>query len=726
MSDPGSLDKIWDDWCRARSENSALTPTEFAERLGAPASVRQAFEVAALLEGTGRLEPLLELFRSPLPEGFRFAGFPLGRCIGQGASGIVFETRSKRHGRLALKILNPLASSTREWKAALLREAQISALLDHPGIVSAVDFGVERGYAWVASPLVEGVTLSERIHSDLPFAARLRLALLVGRQLCDALHHAHERGVIHRDLKPKNVLIGPDESVHVVDFGLALQVERSSTDWSRKRVAGTLPYLAPEQARGETAAASDQYALGLVLLETLTGHSVTTMVGRAPDIRQIARRGFRPRSSFLARLPPDARSVVLRAIESEPGDRYPTLKEFEEDLARLQKGAKPVGRLPFLGRTAFRYLRRPVRTFAILVSVFLPLLIASHLWTHRPELIVIDSFQNARQVWIDGDLVGLTPVSVQLPPGTYKYEMTFLDSPNPRERVEGSFEVLRGKTTYLQDIHSYPRYLADCVADDSDLTATNSGLLWIAAAVVANGQVAMPPQWTIQVNGRRLDFDQPMAVVRLPSSKGHLVEVAADGYRTVRSTVRLQPRSLQMLAVELDPAGSPESTTLVYSPVDVGLNATTDGLRLCWEFLSEEQDPDEHVMKVFWTPVENFQTGSATLVVDLPGPVQGGIELQWKPGQSTLYEQSFSRVHAGPDREHLFLIPPWKKRGATVSPDFLKQMKGKSKVWVRLECGNAPVGMLTGYVSALRSSGLPRLQPTGTYTWKPALRIKTW
>ena len=210
----------------------------------------------------------------------RLAHYRIISRLGAGGMGEVYRARDEQLDRdVAVKVLPASSFDDPTARARLVREARAAAALNHPNICTVYEVGEADGQAYIAMELVEGQTLSAML---LAGALPAEHVVHYGRQLADALTHAHERGVIHRDLKSNNVIVTPDRRVKVLDFGLAKRAvdsdmtaavtEMHASLTQAGTAVGTLPYMSPEQLRGENVqVSSDIWALGVVLYEMATG-----------------------------------------------------------------------------------------------------------------------------------------------------------------------------------------------------------------------------------------------------------------------------------------------------------------------------------------------------------------------------------------------------------------------------------------------------------------------
>jgi eukaryotic-like serine/threonine-protein kinase len=256
------------------------------------------------------------------------------RKLGSGGMANVYLAEDEELGRrVAIKILNDRYANDELFIERFRREAKSAAGLSHPNIVSIYDRGEAEGTYYIAMEVIEGRSLKELILTRGPLP--IGTALMFAREILDALRFAHRHGIIHRDIKPHNILIG--ERIKVTDFGIARAGASQMTEAGS--IMGTAQYLSPEQARGAPVTApSDLYSVGIVLYEMLTGKVPFT--GDSPI--EIAMKHLndppKPPSRIRPEIPEELDQVVLRALAKEPEQRYQTAEEFSEDLTRVEAG----------------------------------------------------------------------------------------------------------------------------------------------------------------------------------------------------------------------------------------------------------------------------------------------------------------------------------------------------------------------------------------------------
>jgi eukaryotic-like serine/threonine-protein kinase len=279
--------------------------------------------------------------------------YQVGELLGYGGMAEVHKGRDLRLGRdVAIKMLRTDLARDATFQERFRREAQNSAALNHPAIVAVYDTGEEvsavgEKQPFIVMEFVNGRTLKEVLAAEQRLQTRRALEIIA--DICAALEFSHRHGIIHRDIKPGNVMITQNGQVKVMDFGIARALASGATTMTQtSAVIGTAQYLSPEQARGESVdARSDVYAAGCVLFELLVGHP--PFVGDSPVsvAYQHVREEPKAPSDINREVPPDVDAIVLKALSKNPLNRYQSAQEMRADALRAVAG-RPVLATPVM------------------------------------------------------------------------------------------------------------------------------------------------------------------------------------------------------------------------------------------------------------------------------------------------------------------------------------------------------------------------------------------
>ncbi len=267
--------------------------------------------------------------------------YELGEELGYGGMAEVFRAHDTRLGRdVAVKILRADLARDPNFLARFRREAQSAAGLNHPNIVGVYDTGAQDGIPYIVMEYVAGRTLRDAVAEDgrlLP-----RRALEIVGEICAALEYSHRAGIVHRDIKPGNVMLTPSGDVKVMDFGIARAASQSAaTVTQTAQVLGTAQYLSPEQARGEYVdGRSDIYSTGCVLYELLSGVPPFQGESAFAVAYQHVREDPIPPSRIEPELPASLDAVVLKAMAKNPANRYQSAADFKADVDRAAAGRR--------------------------------------------------------------------------------------------------------------------------------------------------------------------------------------------------------------------------------------------------------------------------------------------------------------------------------------------------------------------------------------------------
>jgi serine/threonine-protein kinase len=253
----------------------------------------------------------------------------------------VFEAEDQTLGRrVAVKILHPQFANDEAFVRRFRKEAQSAASLNHPNIVSIYDVGEDDGTDFMVMELVEGRTLRDILRSEGPLLPRR--AAEVAAEAAAALSVAHQAGVVHRDMKTGNLMLTPDGSTKLADFGIARALDDSEELTRTGAVIGTATYFSPEQAQGlPSDGRSDIYSLGVVLYELLCGQPPFSGESPVAVAYQHVSEFAAPPSDVNPHVAPELDAIVTKAMEKDPTDRYQTAGEFRADLLRYLRGETP-------------------------------------------------------------------------------------------------------------------------------------------------------------------------------------------------------------------------------------------------------------------------------------------------------------------------------------------------------------------------------------------------
>jgi eukaryotic-like serine/threonine-protein kinase len=289
--------------------------------------------------------------------------YRIERVLGGGGMAVVYCAHDVELGRtVAVKLLAEHLAEEQEFRDRFLREARIAARLAHPNVVAVYDAGEDDGRPYMVMEVVEGETLAELLAREHRLPPRQVVDL--GLQAAAGLAHAHAHGLVHRDVKPQNLLLRRDGVLKVADFGIARAAEATRQLTQVGAILGTADYLAPEQALGDqVTAAADVYGLGAVLYQALTGRTpfeASTLVQLLAEIQQGA---IVPPSQLVPDVPPGLESTIMRCLARNPAYRPASAAE----VGALLRGSEAPTWVVAAPRSPSRHL--PVRPLAALAAI---------------------------------------------------------------------------------------------------------------------------------------------------------------------------------------------------------------------------------------------------------------------------------------------------------------------------------------------------------------------
>src|SRR5436190_9769238 len=290
--------------------------------------------------------------------------YELEEVLGHGGMAEVFLGTDRVLGRrIAVKVLSDRFARDSSFVARFRREAQSAAALNHPNVVSVFDTGSDDGTHFIVMEYVRGKTLSDVIREDAPLLPERAAEIAQG--VAQALAFAHKGGIIHRDVKPGNIMLTPTGDVKVMDFGIA-RATASESLTQTATVLGTATYFSPEQAQGEPVdARSDIYSLGIVLYEMLTGQPPFAGDSAVTIAYKHVREDPVPPSRLNPDVPPGLDAIVMRCLAKNPSNRYQTVEELLQDLERFRAG-QPVRATPLMPPLSTEVVERATRPTTVL------------------------------------------------------------------------------------------------------------------------------------------------------------------------------------------------------------------------------------------------------------------------------------------------------------------------------------------------------------------------
>jgi serine/threonine protein kinase/Tol biopolymer transport system component len=282
---------------------------------------------------------------SPQP-GQVISHYQIVRAIGRGGMGEVYLAEDLKLGRrVTIKFLASDSTADGRGERRLVKEARAAAMLDHTNICAIHEVGEEDGRSFIVMQFIDGESLASRVRrGPLSLAEAIDVAI----QVADALNHAHSRGIIHRDIKPKNLMLTPAGQVKVLDFGLAKVVRREPSTESEADtesllttpgvMVGTMPYMSPEQVRGESVDdRSDIFSLGTLLYELIAGSQPFAATSAAETISAILTREPLPLSHYMQGVPEELELILRSALAKDRRERYQAITDFAADLKKVRQ-----------------------------------------------------------------------------------------------------------------------------------------------------------------------------------------------------------------------------------------------------------------------------------------------------------------------------------------------------------------------------------------------------
>jgi WD40 repeat protein len=370
------------------------------------------------------LTPILVKAAQPLAVKFHsFGDYELLAEVARGGMGVVFRARQLSLNRIvALKFIHPGRLNSSEAVRRFQIEAEATASLDHPNIVPIFEVGEHQGKPYFSMTLMAGGTLAERLEKrkskmqdekgelllGLPILYSSSSAAKLITTIARAVQHAHERGILHRDIKPGNIVFDIQGQPHLTDFGLAKVLATESDLTLTADVLGSPHYMAPEQAEGKRqplTTATDIYSLGCILYELLAGRPPFQGETALEILRQVREQEPKPLRGFNPSVDRDLETICLKCLQKDPAHRYPSASELADELDRFLSGEPIVARPPSQVYRFQKLVRRNKLVFAAAVALTVALLVGTVVSTWQAVLARRAQRDTRRQLYVSDMIV---------------------------------------------------------------------------------------------------------------------------------------------------------------------------------------------------------------------------------------------------------------------------------------------------------------------------------
>ncbi len=369
----------------------------------------------------------------------RYGRYQINNELGKGSMGVVYRAYDPQIDRVvALKVLRPDRISSETFVQRFFKEARAIGRLSHPYIVTVYDVGHDHDTIYIAMELLEGKPLNE-IFADNVFG--INDIVQIGAQIAETLNYAHNKGIIHRDIKPTNIVLTNEGHVKITDFGIARIEDPMATQQTQAgEILGTPSYMSPEQVRGEIVdGRSDLYSLGVLIYEFVTGKRPFTGETMASVFQSITQDRPIDPARVNPKIPKVLSNVIKKCLSKNPNDRYSSGQEMANALRSclLRRDASVQMPRPstVISRPESVLIHKPTlnipfgKIFTALAIIAIISMVGILMYNqqvkNRPLAILkVESIPGGAQVSINGSVKGKTPITLNLPVGKYEARLS--------------------------------------------------------------------------------------------------------------------------------------------------------------------------------------------------------------------------------------------------------------------------------------------------------------
>ena len=344
--------------------------------------------------------------------------------LGRGSMGVVYRAHDPQIGRdIALKVLRPDRVSSEDFVQRFLKEARAIGRMSHPSIVTVYDVGEDQGTVYIAMEFLEGMPLNAHVRDRSLGEEEMAD---IGIQVAESLDYAHERGIVHRDIKPQNIMVGPGGRVKLTDFGIAhIEDPGAGHQTQAGEILGTPNYMSPEQVMGRKVdGRSDLYSLGVILYELAAGARPFKGENLAAIFHAITSETPARVKDLNPGVTGELSDIIVKCLARDPAERYGSGRELADALRGLLRPAAPVQGAPERRKGLWATFIAAAAVFLVLAGIGLYVMVPHGEAPVDMGMLQVESTPEGAQVYVDGELRGAAPLAVELPVGGHELRLS--------------------------------------------------------------------------------------------------------------------------------------------------------------------------------------------------------------------------------------------------------------------------------------------------------------